>query len=384
MARLDDMTAAEIGERLRMARAASGKTQEEACQALNVSRPTLISIEKGQRKAKLEEVEALADLYGVALNRLLARDALHVDLQAQFRRQGSIDDEARASVALLSAMATASVELERLLGVTFPTTYPPEQPLLPGKIERQAEDAALALRHRLGIGLAPVADVVSLMENELKIRIFIRPLPSRISGLFAYEPTVGACVLLNANHPWERRAGTLTHEVAHFLHTRSSPDVCESDRVGTSPEEKFATAFSLHFLMPPAALRRRFAEIIEGDRRFTPRHLVLLAQAFHVSSEAMCRQLERLELLPAGTYDHLKERGFNRDFVRGIVGDPAPPPERIPLSPHLAQLASSAHRRGLVTEGQLARMLALDRIAVREILDVFDGGEIDEIEIPLE
>lgn len=384
MSHIEDMSAVELGERLRMARAASGKTQEEACQALKVSRPTLISIEKGQRKAKLGEVETLADLYGVALNRLLARDAVHIDLQAQFRRQGSIDDEARTSVALLNAMATASVELERLLGVTFTPSYPPEQPLTHGSIERQAEDAALALRHRLGIGLAPVPDVVSLMESEFKVRIFIRPLPSRISGLFAYEPTVGACVLLNANHPRERRASTLMHEVAHFLHTRSVPDVYEADSIGNSPEEKFATAFSFHFLMPPSALRRRFSEIIEGDRRFTPRHLVLLAQAFYVSAEAMCRQLERLELLPPGTYDNLKDRGFNREFVRGIIGDPAQPAERIPLSPHLAQLASSAHRRGLVSEGQLARMLSLDRIAVREILDVFDGGELDEIEIPLE
>lgn len=383
MSRIDDMSSTELGERLRIARTASGKTQEDACLALKVSRPTLISIEKGQRKAKFDEVVTLADLYGVALNRLLARDAVHIDLQAQFRRQGTIDDEARASVALLNAMATASVELERLLGVGFAASYPPEQPLLPGNIERQAEDAALALRHRLGIGLAPVPDVVSLMENELKIRIFIRPLPSRISGLFAYEPMVGACVMLNAKHPWERRAGTLMHEVAHFLHTRSAPDVCESESIGTSPEERFATAFSLHFLMPSAGLRRRFAEIIEGDRRFTPRHLALLAQAYYVSPEAMCRQLERLELLPRGTYDQLKERGFNREFVRGIIGDPAPPPERIPLSPHLAQLASSAHRRGLVSEGQLARMLSLDRIAVREMLDVFEGGEVDEIEIPL-
>lgn len=384
MTRLDEMTATEIGDRLRMARTTSGKTQEEACQALDISRPTLISIEKGQRKAKLDEVETLVTLYGVSLNRLLARDAVHVDLQAQFRRQGTVDEEARQCIALLNAMASASVELERLVGIVFAPSYPPEQPILPGNVDRQAEDAAIALRHRLGVGLAPIPDVVSLIENELKIRVFIRGLPSRISGLFAYEAAVGACVLLNAKHAWERRALTAIHETAHFLHTRSMPDVCELNQRSTSPEERFATAFSLYFLMPAAALRKRFAEVIEADRRFTPRHLIFLSNAFYVSPEAMCRQLERINLLPSGTFDSLKERGFDRDFVRGVIGDPAPVPVQVPLSPRLAQLASSAHRRGLVSEGQLAHMLMLDRVEVREILDVFDGGEVDEIQVPVD
>ena len=151
-------------------------------------------------------------------------------------------------------MASASVELERLLGVAFSPSYPPEQPLLPGNIERQAEDGAMGLRHRMGVGLSPVADVVSLLENELKIRVFIRALPSRISGLFAFETTVGACIMLNARHPWERRAVTAMHEVAHFLHTRDLPDIYEADKLVSSTEEKFATAFALYFLMPAAAL----------------------------------------------------------------------------------------------------------------------------------
>lgn len=383
MARLDDLSAAEIGERLKIARTSAGKNQDDAAQALGVSRPTLISIEKGQRKVKPDELEILARFYSASINRLLAKDAVHVDLQARFRRQGSVDEDTAASIALLNKLASASVELERMLGVTFNPMYPPEQPLLPGNIERQAEEAALAFRYRLGLGMAPIFDIVSLLENELKIRVFIWGLPSKISGLFAYDPAVGACILLNAKHRWERRAVTAAHETAHFLHTRSALDVVEVNPRVLTPEERFATAFSLHFLMPAGALRARFKDVIEADKRFTPRHLVLLAQGFNVSPEAMCRQLERLELLPAGTYESMRERGFDPNFVRGIIGDPAPRPTAGPVPPRLAQLASSAHRRGLVSEAQLARMLELDRVEVRGILDMFDGGEVDEIQIPL-
>ena len=384
MARLDDIPATEIGDRLRIARGTTGKTQDEVAAIIGVSRPTLISIEKGQRKVRAEELDTLAKLYGVSVNSLLASDAVHVDLHARFRRHGQEDTETLESISLLSRLASASVELERMLGITFAPSYPPQQSILPGAVDRQAEEAAQSLRHRLGIGLSPIPDIVSLIEHELGIRVFVRPLPSKISGLFAYDPVVGACMLLNAKHPWERRALSAAHETGHFVSTRLAVDVYEENAPNVSAEERFATAFSLAFLMPPGALRQRFKALIEADNKFTPRHLVLLAHAFHVSAEGMCRQLERIELLPKGTYDSIKERGFSPNFVRGILGDPAPATKLLPVGPRLAQLASSAHRRGLVSEGQLAKMLSLDRVEVREILDMFEGGEADEIQIPLE
>lgn len=383
MARLEDLSATEIGERLRIARTSAKKTQDEIAVALGISRPTLVSIEKGQRKAKLEELHALAPILDVSVNKLLARDAVHVDLYARFRRASSDRDEAASSIRLLNKLASASVELERMLGINFAPAYPPEQPITPGSVERQAEEAAMNLRYRLGLGHAPIADIVSLLENELGIRVFVRPLPSKVSGLFAFDPSVGACMLLNARHPWERRALSAAHETGHFVSDRSSADVLEIDEVAVSQEERFANAFSYTFMMPATAVRRKFKELVEADNRFTPRHLILMAHAFHVSPEAMCRQMEQLELLPAGTYESLKERGFNRQFIRGMVGDIAPGADAVPNTPRLAQLASSAYRRGLVSEGQLARTLDLDRIEVRRLLDTFGGSEEDEFAISL-
>jgi len=384
MARIDDMPASEIGERLRIARTAAGKTQDEVSASIGVSRPTIVSIEKGHRKVKPEELDDLARLYDVSVNRILAKDAIHVDLRARFRRQGTEDPEIYASIAILNKLASASVELENMLGITFTTNYPPEQPIMPGSVGRQAEEAALSLRHRIGLGLSPIYDIVSLLEHELGIRLFSRGLPSKISGLFAYDPAVGACILLNAKHPWERRALTAAHEMGHFISTRSVVDIVEIDERVISREEKFATAFSLAFLMPPSALRPKFRNIVSADHHFTPRHLVILSHMFHVSPEAMCRQLERIELLPQGTYDSLKERGFNKKFARGIIGDPAPTAPQAFAASRLAQLASSAYRRGLVSEGQLSRMFELDRVEVRQLLDLFGGRETDEFQIPLD
>jgi Zn-dependent peptidase ImmA (M78 family)/transcriptional regulator with XRE-family HTH domain len=379
MARLEDIEATEIGERLRVARSEARVNQEDAAKAISLSRPTLIAIEKGARKVKLEELDQLSQLYKVPLNRLLARDAVQLDLQGRFRRVDISDKDAAEVVGQLNKLASASVELERLLGLKFAQAYLPEQPIGPGSIERQAEEAALALRHRLGLGLAPIPDIVSLLENELGIRVFVRGLPSKTAGVFAFDPAVGACILLNAKHPWERRAMTAAHECGHFLTNRSAVDMVELDESLSSPEERFANAFAYAFLLPPSGLRRRFQEIVEADNKFTSRHLILLANTFHVSIEAICRQLEKLELLPDGSFDSLKRRGLNKDSVRGVLGDLAPTDDRTPKNPHLAHLVASAYSRGLVSEGQLSQMLGMDRVDVRELIDVFGDNEEDEL-----
>jgi Zn-dependent peptidase ImmA (M78 family)/DNA-binding XRE family transcriptional regulator len=380
MARLDDIDASTIGDRLRLARTEAKLNQEDAAKALSVSRPTIIAIEKGQRKVKIEELDQLSKLYGHPINRLLAREAVQLDLQGRFRRVDVNEREAADVLRQLNRLASASVELERMLGIKFAPIYLPEQPIGASSIERQAEEAALDLRYRLGIGLAPITDIVSLLEAELGIRVFVRGLPSDIAGVFAFDPAVGACILLNAKHPWERRALTAAHEVGHFLTDRSNVDLVELDEKLSGPDERFANAFSYAFLMPPSGVRRKFQDFVESDNKFTTRHLILLAHTFHVSTEAMCRQLEKLELLPQGSYESLRARGLSKDSVRGILGDLAPMDDRTPKNQRLAHLVSSAYRRELVTEGQLASMLGIDRVEIRELIDVF-GDDEDELAV---
>ena len=80
----------------------------------------------------------------------------------------------------------------------------------------------------------------------------------------------------------------------------------------------------------------------------------------------------------------MRERGFNREFVRGVLGDLAPSADTNPNNPRLAQLASSAYRRGLVSEGQLSSMLGMDRLEIRQLLDVFGEDEGDDFAINLQ
>ncbi len=369
-----------LGERLRLARSRAGLTQEQAAERIGVARTTVVAMEKGQRRIRPDELRQLAELYGVSVNALLRASAVHVDLTPRFRalpaaRAGSFEECAR----LLNALAAAEVELERRLGQPLRPNYPPERRLLPGDPRQQGEDAALDLRHRLGLGLAPIEDMISLLELELGVRVFVRPLSEGyISGLFAYDDEVGACMLLNGNHRPVRRALTAAHELGHLVVARREPDVVDGEDGPQSREERFATAFAIAFLMPPAAVRRRFADIVSEQDAFTPRHLLLLAHSFRVSPEAMCRRLEDLGLLKGGTWDWLKDRGFSGEEVRQVLGDARREAEPA-FPPRLGWLAAGAYQRGLFTEGQLARMLHMDRVELRELLCAFAAEETEAL-----
>jgi Zn-dependent peptidase ImmA (M78 family) len=214
---------------------------------------------------------------------------------------------------------------------------------------------------------------VSLLELELGIRVFIRPIHSSISGVFAFDPQVGACVLLNANHPRDRRATSAAHEMGHFVSSRETVDVYTEDWHSGSREERFANAFASSFLMPAAAIRQRFREISTIKGKFSARHLILLAHGFHVSVEAMCRRLEALELLPKGSYESLRERGLSQETVHQVLGD-SPPDNSITMPPRLAFLAVEAYERRLLSEGQICEKLQMDRVEVRRLIDVL-GAE---------
>lgn len=389
MSALDHLSDLEIGQRLRIARESAKLRQEDAAERLGISRTTVLAIEKGDRRARFEEVRAFAQLYGTSVNALLRDEAVHVDLAPKFRKQFGKEDAAVEEAAkLLAELAQAEVELEALLGIRRLRNYPPERPLLPGDVRAQAEQDATELRQWLGLGLSPITDIVTLLEFELGVRVYIRRLDGNIAGLFGYDDKIGACVLLNANHPRERRTLTAAHEAAHLVSTRRQPEVYIVNRRQNSREERYAIAFSSAFLMPARAIMQKFREVTAGSEKFTRRHVIVLCHAFGVSREAMVRRLEDLKLAPTGTWDWFLHYGnITEEQVRQVLGDlttsdSAKVDADRPTSLRLGLLADAVTRKGILSEGQLARMLHLDRVELREMLDGLQG-EGSEADAPI-
>ena len=96
----------------------------------------------------------------------------------------------------------------------------------------------------------------------------------------------------------------------------------------------------------------------------------------------MVRRLEELGLVKRGTWGWFDANGgITNEQARQVLGEPGTvdPVAQRPVSLRLGLLAAEAQRRELLSEGQLARLLRLDRVELREILDAadIDGDDTD-------
>lgn len=385
MADLNRISAQELGRRLRIARENAAIRQASAAGVIGLSRPTLVSIEKGTRRIRIQELQKLAHHYRVSVNALLRREAVHPDLVPRFRKlRGTEDEHTSEAVRLLNDLVKAEGELENLLGIKRSESYPPERGISTGDVIELAEHHAEDLRDWLGLGPGPIADIFTLLELDLGIRLYQRRLSTRskVSGLYAFDSAVGACILLNANHPLERRIQSAGHELGHFVSTRQVPRVHEVDERFLSREERYASVFGRAFLTPRRSFGRSFRQLTRGAGKLTRRHVILLAHQYRISREACVRRLEELRFVRNGTWAWFEANGkITNEQAREVLGEAAESPDpakddanRV-LSHRISLRAHAAWSRNLISEGQLAELLRLPRVELRGLIDQIEAEE---------
>src|SRR6266446_4405907 len=159
-----------LGPRIAEARKARGKTQEEVADFLECSRTTYITIEKGDRAAKSDEIIKLASFLGRKVHELVRPTEPVVDLQPHLRvvaakMKGADEETLGAAIDELQRFAEDYRDLEKLMNAPLRFNYPPEVTLNP-RIDAAelAEGVALKERQRLGLGDQPVIYLRNTLE----------------------------------------------------------------------------------------------------------------------------------------------------------------------------------------------------------------------------
>jgi Zn-dependent peptidase ImmA (M78 family)/transcriptional regulator with XRE-family HTH domain len=387
-----------LGNRLQDARRARGLTQQEAAEALNVARTTITAIEKGERRLQPEELIRFAKLYGRRVNDLVGARESAGDFAVQFRTAYSaaapreVQTQLEEAVHEFQRMCEDYFRLERVtespISRPKPATYQTE-----GMDPDEAgQDIASAERNRLGLGEGPVIKLRDILENDVGLRIFFISLPSRVAGMFNYSDDLGGCIAINAAHPDERRRWSLAHEYGHFLSNRYRPEIsilASYERVPAA--ERLADAFARCFLMPEPGLRRRFNDVLrQSAGKVTAAEVCRLADYYAVSVEAMMLRLEELRLLPVGTWDRLRDSGFKvREAQKQLGLVPRSGIEQ-QLPYRYQSIAVRAYQQGELTEGELARLLRVDRLQARQTVQVVterpnvsDKGDVERLSVDL-
>jgi Zn-dependent peptidase ImmA (M78 family)/DNA-binding XRE family transcriptional regulator len=373
-----DIDPRELGRRIGEARKARGKTQGEAAEFLGYSRPTYIAIEKGERRARPDEIIRLASFFGRKVNDLVRPGEPLADLRHQLRavadrRKGADRVGLDAAIDQLQALAEDYRELERIMNAPLRAGFPPEISLDP-RIDpvEQAEVAAERERRRLGLGDQPVASLREMLERSVGLRIFYTgDLPANIAGMYAHSSELGGCILINRKHPPERRRLSMLHAYGHFLlgSDRYRPGIDDLAIGGRkSASARFAEAFALGFLMPASSVREEFLKAVTTTGDFRVADLCRMKHFYFVSLEAMTVRVERLGLIPRRTWEHLTGSRWAPRQAEAISGISSPPPDDGIVPERYRYLAVQAYERGEIGDTDLAHYLRCDVVRARELV----------------
>ena len=379
----------QLGERIARARRQRELNQAEVAERLGVARTTIVAMEKGERRPDDRELVRLAAILDVTLNDLLREHSVMAEASPRFRfgpKGQEVKPGVRAAVVELRRLGSRYAELESLLDLRrTPAPLESLQIFRRGDafVERApkvaGEDAARTLRDVLSLGDGPALALEETLELEAGLRIFHLDLPAPLAAAFLWSDEIGACIALNVRHPYPRRRWSLAHELGHFLRDREVGDLL-SERADfrRDSSEQFCEALAAELLLPAAGVRRRFTEHLRERADFTIADLLAMSHFYDVSFQAMALRIEELRLLPVGTYDNLKRRNFKPHEVEVELGlsRRQVTPQRFP--PRYVRLACEAFERELLSEGELATYLGVNRLAAREIHDSQRHAELDQ------
>lgn len=385
---LDSVDPEIVGERLRIARKRRRLTQEAVARDLKLARTTLVAIEKGERRIRSEELVSLARMYGVQLHDLLRTSAPPSSLVPQLRlpdADADVQEQTEAAVADLEQLCDDYLELEELCGAPQARNYPAEYPM-GSDIDVEAAQVARQERARLGLGDGPIHALRSVLESDVGLRVFmLDSLPYEVGGMYAYSERTGGVVAVNAGHARVRRRVSLAHEYAHFLTTRTRPEVTVEGKYARVPaHERFARAFAMEFLVPASGLMLRFKQL-KSDKggEVAVSDLVQLAHHYQVSLQVLIGRLEELRLVRRGLWELIDQDGFSMKEAVEVLGLQPPEDGNELLPVRFKSLAVESYRAQKLSEGRLAAMLRIDRIAARQLvaqmqlLGNVSTGEVD-------
>lgn len=354
-----------FGLQLQQARKLMQLTPEEVAQEINVESQDIVSWEEEKTRPSLKQLEALAELYGRAIDYFL-RETPAPPEKIEFRGKPGqslkgLPKETKIVLSRFDELCRTALEFENLLSkkreAKLPTFKESESP----------KRVAQTLREKFNVGNKPLADLRGRLEDE-GVRIFELPVPEdAFSGFSFWHQEYGPCILLNANEQKGRKNFTLAHELSHLLYNHVSglcyiPLRLSEVRRGT---EYKANQFAIELLLPDSSVTEDFKRR-NLSRRPSEKELVKMAYyKWNVSIQALGYRLEKLGLIESGHTDTLWE--LKPQYFRGKKGR-RPPKWEKQLGKQFAGTAFEAYQKGLISIGKLAQGLGITvREAMREI-----------------
>ncbi|WP_408605331.1 ImmA/IrrE family metallo-endopeptidase [Leptospira alstonii] len=363
----------------------AGITQEELANRIGVARTTITAIEKGERAVKAEELLKFSEILGVRISDLQPDRRIISSSTLQFRnitKFNANDDSFQDKLLYFQKLCENYCYL--LTKYNRITNSNIEYNRAGLSVGDAAKGISVKERMRLGLGNSPLPLLRDYLEREAELVIFFLELPSEVSGAYFFEENFGGFILVNKNHPEERRRMTICHEYGHYLADRRWTSV-DTDEIYKKVEaESFASLFAIEFLLPSDGIAEFFQRTRQANGKFTSLNIMELSNYYGASFQATAERLESLNFLPGGTYDRIRIGKVSPQKMKEELGFSDLPSHDATLSRKYTSLATRAYRDGNLSEGQISNYLNMDRLETRDFLAMqerkIERGEFDFID----
>jgi len=359
----------DLAERLRQARSAAGLTQKQVSERCGIDDSTLSAFEKGEREPRLGHLDRLARVYQIPLSSLLGAP---MPSTSAVMWRNKLEDHKDIGQRFLT-LCRLYHQLE---------VWTSERPLrgLPQVDDHlgdqfgysQAADMAGRVRNDMAIGERPGESLYRILEEVYGVKVFHFDLGNKGVAASANGSDFGPAILMNSRCSRWRRNHDLAHELFHLL-TWDRFGHAGNTRSPSEAEEKLATCFAGHLLLPEEVVRRDLDRIKSKDGRFPFKDLDEIARRFDVSLESLIWRMHFLFSWQEQTTQENVERA--RKYVEWAPRDSSPqPPER---PERFKVLAIQALQEGHLSLGRFAEFMGISR---KEASRYVSGTEPDYAE----
>jgi transcriptional regulator with XRE-family HTH domain len=284
-----------LGDRIKVARRASGLTLRDVAEKTGVSAQAVSKYERGLDVPSSGVLLRLAPALGVTLD-FLFRPSRVIRITPGFRKLPSLSRKQEdIIVGQVLDWLERYLTVEDLLGENRNFCWPAGFPWLVATAD-DAEQAALALREAWQLGHDPIQDMTELLEDQgIKVGI----LPTAPSGFdacsFPPEAAGGTPVIaVSGAFPGDRQRFNLVHELAH-LALRMPEDV---------DAEQLANRFAGAFLVPGPVV---ISELGRSRHDLHPFELHLLKHKYGASMQCWIHRAEDLGILSQSAAERLRK-----------------------------------------------------------------------------
>ena len=258
----------EIGARLMTARENVLLDEKDVAADLNLPHTDIVQMETGKRDISHFELARFSELYLSPARWLLKGKEKSffsvMQILHHHAEENDWPDSTRREVSKTLNLCHEAAALKRHLAHNLrntPTAYKPTS--ISDDVVATGEKYADKERRRLGLGHAPIDDVVELVSDN---GIWVSPLelPEDVSGAFVHEPSIGVAILVNDRHEYAKRRFSVACQYAHVVLDRDRMVYVSDDRNGDLMIERRAKRFAEAFLLPAMGVKEELRKLGKG------------------------------------------------------------------------------------------------------------------------